>query len=41
MQEQKYPLLVVTKNNQLYGITDMENILEFIMVLNAKKSSSG
>ena len=35
MQVHKYSLLLVKKNNQLYGVTDMENILEYIMVLNA------
>lgn len=35
MQQYKYPLLIVTKNNQLFGVIDMENILEYIMVINA------
>lgn len=35
MQLHKYPLLIVTKNNQLFGVIDMENILEYIMVINA------
>ncbi len=37
MQQNKYPLLVVTKKEQLYGVVDMENILEFIMVINASE----
>ncbi len=39
MQFHKYPLLIVTKDNQLYGVTDMENILEYIMVMNASAAS--
>jgi predicted transcriptional regulator len=35
MQQYKYAMLIVTKNNQLYGVVDMENILEYIMVKNA------
>lgn len=35
MQENKYPLLIVTKKDQFYGVIDMENILEYIMVINA------
>ncbi len=35
MQQNKHSMLIVTKNNQLYGVTDMENILEYIMVVNA------
>jgi Zn-dependent protease len=35
MQDKKYSMLIVTLNDQLYGITDMENILEYIMVKNA------
>lgn len=35
MQQYKYPLLIVTKYNKLYGTVDMENILEFIMIANA------
>jgi hypothetical protein len=31
-------MLIVTKNNQLYGVVDMENILEYIMVMNAAAS---
>jgi predicted transcriptional regulator len=34
MQQYKYAMLIVTKNNQLYGVVDMENILEYIMVKN-------
>lgn len=39
MQQQKHPLLIVTKNRDLYGVVDMENILEFIMVVTAKEAS--
>lgn len=35
IQQHKYPLLIVTKNNQLYGVIDMENVLEYIMVAGA------
>jgi len=39
MQGNKYPLLLVTKNSLLYGVIDMENILEYIMVKNAVAGS--
>lgn len=39
MQQYKYPLLIVTKNRELYGVVDMENILEYIMVINATAAS--
>lgn len=35
MRVHNYALLLVKKHNQLYGVIDMENILEYIMVLNA------
>jgi len=35
MQQYKYAMLIVTKNDQLYGVVDMDNILEYIMVKNA------
>ncbi len=35
MQKQKNSMLIVTKNGKLYGVTDMENILEYIMLMNA------
>jgi len=35
MQQYKYAMLIVTKNNELHGVIDMENILEYIMVMNA------
>ena len=38
MQHYKYAMLIVTKNNQLYGVVDLENILEYIMVMNASAS---
>ena len=40
MQQYKYAMLIVTKNNQLYGVVDMENILEYIMIRNAVVGSS-
>jgi len=39
MQQHKYPLLIVTKKKELYGVVDMENILEYIMVINATAAS--
>jgi len=39
MQANKYALLVVLKNNLMYGIIDMENILEYIMIKNALAAS--
>ncbi len=39
MQQHKYPLLIVTNNNQLYGVVDMENIMEYIMIINASAAS--
>jgi Zn-dependent protease/predicted transcriptional regulator len=39
MQQHKYSMLIVTKNSELYGVTDMENILEYIMVMNASATS--
>jgi len=39
IQIHKYPLLIVTKDNQLYGVIDLENILEYIMVINASAVS--
>jgi Zn-dependent protease/predicted transcriptional regulator len=40
MQVNKHPLLIVSKNNLLYGVIDMENILEYIMIKNAEAGSS-
>lgn len=40
LQQHKFPLLVVTKNEELYGVIDMENILEYIMVMNASSTST-
>ena len=40
MQQHKYPLLIVTKKKELYGVVDMENILEYIMVINASAASN-
>jgi Zn-dependent protease/predicted transcriptional regulator len=39
MQQQKHSMMIVTKNSLLYGVTDMENILEYIMVMNAATAS--
>ena len=39
MQQHKYPLLIGTKKKELYGVVDMENILEYIMVINATAAS--
>ena len=39
MQLHKHSILIVTKNGKLYGVTDMENILEYIMVMNATAAS--
>jgi Zn-dependent protease/CBS domain-containing protein len=36
MQQHNHSLLVVTKQNELYGVVDMENILEYIMVMEAE-----
>lgn len=33
MHQQQQSMLIVTKNKQLYGVTNMENIMEFIMVM--------
>ncbi|QEH42973.1 site-2 protease family protein [Chitinophaga sp. XS-30] len=41
MQQHKHTMLIVTKNKQLLGILDMENILEYIMVMNASAASPG
>ena len=35
LQVHKNSLLLVTKNNQIQGVVDMENILEYIMVMDA------
>lgn len=35
MQDKKYTMLIVTLNDQLYGVTDMDNILEYIMIKHA------
>jgi len=39
MQQDKHPLLIVTKNKELYGVVDMENNLEYMMIINAKAAS--
>lgn len=39
MQQNKFPLLIVTKNNQVIGTVDLENIMEFMMVINARNET--
>ncbi len=38
MQNYRYPMLIVTRDDELYGLADMENIKEFIEILNAAAS---
>lgn len=39
MQNHQYPMLIVTRNNKLYGFTDIENIQEYLQVIRASTSS--
>lgn len=39
LHQYKHTLLVVRKNNQLHGVIDLENVIEFVNVINASKNS--